>query len=129
MIDFKLLDEDETVRIMSCLHQFVKKLDEKNIFTINVWFPDDANKKFNSNTPENGFLIFEKYKNEYTNEMLIKQVDKIIKKKLVPIEIIKNGVGLFYALPRESVFEEKDLRNVIILEAESVIPKVDDFYL
>ena len=129
MEDFKLLNEDETCRIMSCLHQFIKKLDETNIFTINVWFPDDANKKFNSHTPESGFLIFDKYEYEYTNEILIEKIKKINKNKLITVEIIKNGVGLFYALPKESVFEEKDLRNVTIIEAESAIPNVDDFYI
>lgn len=126
---FELLSEDETCRIMSCLHQYVKNLDGMNVFTINVWFPEDANKRFNSNTPDNGFLIFEKSENEYTNELLIKQANKIIKNKLVPIEIIKNGICLFYALPKESVFEEKDLRNVIILPVEDIIPNIDDFYL
>ena len=128
-MQFELLNEDETIRIMSCLNQFVKKNKNEKIFTITVWFPKDANKVFNSYTHENGFLIFDKDEFEYSNRFLIKKVKNIKKKKLIPIEIIKNGVCLFYALPKESIMEEKDLRNVIMLVSEEEIPELDKFYI
>jgi len=128
-MQFELLNEDETIRIMSCLNQFVKKNKNEKIFTITVWFPKDANKVFNSYTHENGFLIFDKDEFEYSNRFLINKVKNIKKKKLIPIEIIKNGVCLFYALPKESIMEEKDLRNVIMLVSEEEIPELDKFYI
>lgn len=119
---FELLD------IMSCLRQHLKSTElPKEPFVITIWYSDIANKYLKSNTPSNSYAIYNKNINKYTHPDIIKKAKDIWNSELVPIEVIQMEYGLFYALPKKAIFE-KNIKNMLLLEAEESIPKLNDFY-
>ena len=124
-----VLSEDELFKIMSCLEQFVNatELVKDEFYVISIWFPNIANKYFNSNTQANEYMIRIKYENNYTKKNLRDMAKKIHNNGLVPIEIIQDSGAYFYAIPKIFI-ETKNLRTTIILPAEHSIPQIKDFF-
>ena len=124
----KLLSTDELFRIMSCLEQFVNttELSKDKFYVISVWYPNIANKFFNSNTQPNEYMIRIKYEENYTQKNLIAHAKQIYNRDLIPIEIIQDSGAYFYAIPKIFI-ETKNLRSTIILPAEHSIPLVKHF--
>lgn len=125
----KSLSESQFFGIMDCIAYFCsyshKEEEYKNFFVISIWFPDVANKRFNSNTPPNGYLIKPRFEENFTSEKLLSHAKKIWSKGLIPIEVVKNDGASFYAIVKSEYYN-----GIVIspmLNAESIIPKVEDF--
>ena len=126
---FAILTENELLKIMSCLEQFVNntKLPQDKFYVISVWYPNIANKFFNSNTQPNSYMIIIKYEDNYTQKNNLDHAQQIYNQKLIPIEIVQDIASYFYAIPKIFI-ETKNLRTVLILPAEHSIPSIEDFY-
>ncbi len=118
---FRSLSEDEKYAIMSCIEQFCRRYQDKTkFFCIQVWFPEDANKRYKSNTPSNGFLIQPKLEENYVNKDLLAHAKKLWDANLVPIEVIRDGMSVFYAVSREDVIT--GIFEYMMAYAEDTIP-------
>jgi hypothetical protein len=130
---FLSLTTEEVYAIMNCIIQFKKRSipqhenikTGKTFFCIQVWFPADANARYNSNTPKSGFLIQPKLEENFVSQELLQHAKALWEYELVPIEIIRNGRAIFYALPRREIFDGEI--NSMMLMAEGDIT-LDDFY-
>jgi hypothetical protein len=125
----KNLTVDQFFGIMDCVDHFCSySFNEeiyKNFFTISIWFPDIANKKFNSNTPPNGFLIKPRIEENYTSEKLLSHAKKIWDKGLIPVEVVKTDGASYFAVIKSEYYSGKI--DSPMLNAETTIPSVKDF--
>lgn len=127
---FRDLTENEKYRIMNCISQFSRSVPidrtGKTFFCIQVWFPDDANAIFKSNTPSNGFMIRPKLKENFVSKDLLEHAEALWEYQLVPIEINREGKAAFYALPREEILTG-NIKSVILYAESNNMPTLDNF--
>lgn len=125
----KLLDENELLKIMSCLEQFVliTSLPKNQFYVISIWYADIANRFFQSNTQPGSYVIIIKYENNYTKPNIVNHAKNIYNRNLIPIEIIQCTGAYFYAIPKVCI-ETKQLRMTLLLPAEHSIPKIESFF-
>ena len=123
---FRRLTEEESYSIMSCIEQFCRRdFDKTKFFCIQVWFPDDANKRYNSNTPSNGFLIQSKLEENYVNKDLLTHAKSIWDAGSVPVEINRDNRSAFFAVSRKDVLANTDHFEYMMAYAEDGIPVFD----
>lgn len=116
--------------IISCIEQKIRdtKKFPKTFFVISVWFPDVANKYLKSNTPDDGFCIIYKLEENYTMQDIVDHAKKIWEAGFIPVEIVQNTGGVFYATPRLPILQ-KTGEEIALIDAEYDIPTLDDFYV
>lgn len=124
MLNPSSLNDKEILEIMDVLDQ---NISERESFdrphNIMVWFSEAANRNFNLNIPKDCYYVYHR-----TLRQMSKKAKDLVKdlwdRGLVLIEIIKrDGDGLKYVLPRNSVVR-KNLEDVILipLDSDNVTP-------
>jgi hypothetical protein len=125
---FQRLSNEQLYSIMNCIEQFIQrgKFDKtgKTFFCISVYFSADANKRYKSNTPPDGYLIQPKLTENYVNKALLAHAMELWNANLVPIEVYRDGRGAFFALPRKEVLSGNLVH--MMAYAEEKIPDFED---
>lgn len=120
---FRRLTEEEEYSIMSCIEQFCREdFDKTKFFCIQVWFPEEANKRFNINTPPNGFRIQPKLEENYVNKELLTHAKKLWDTGSVPVEIVREGTSAFFAVSHKDVLANAEHFEYMMAYAEDSVP-------
>lgn len=133
------LSPTEIADIMSCLHQHCLRRSEGCDFhSLMVLFPEAANAYFNAKTkpgeyssggsPEAIYCIKVKLVDNFRYPEVLAHAQALWAAGFIPIEVTRLDGSAFYAIPQEAYFN-RDLRNVMIVYAETIIPPVNDCYL
>jgi len=142
--DYFILSDDEYYNVTNCIKQHIKrnynlnklnttlktKLNELNEpYAITVWFPDMANKYLNSKTNDGELCILTKKINGYSNEENIKKIKLIFDNELVPIEILKDNQGYFFAFPKYKIdlIYKNPYEHLELISVEYDIPDISNF--
>jgi len=120
--DVPVLTRHQQADILSVVQQNLRRYPlTNNIVSVSVWFPDIANAMLNSNTPANGYYVFQKSIQKYTMPDIIAKIKEIWDEELLPIEVVQAEGAYFYAIPLN------DYNVTTMLPAEQHIPSLDDF--
>jgi hypothetical protein len=86
-----------------CIHNHIKTRIENGIYIIAVFFPDMADKILNHYVEEGQLCVAPKEIFQYANLENRAHVQKIWDSGYVPIEIMKNGCGIFFGIAKASI--------------------------
>lgn len=131
MEDFELSYEDY-YKILSCIKQFIQQQKPQipplsyGPYVITVWYSDEANKYLKSNTKPGEFCICIKNPNGYNNMENRQKIKSIWDANLIPVEIIKDSQGLFFAFANFCLRDE-NIHKLNLICAENSIPTIEDF--
>lgn len=95
----------ELADILSCIKQFLRAKEMPKVcHVLTVWDSESANLYLNSNTQPGDYCIVLKTKQGYSDQENLTKIDRLWNNGLYPVELIRDGVGLFYSVPKIVMF-------------------------
>lgn len=110
--------------VCSCIMQFCKEEEERikpcyGIYVFTVWFPDAAKEFLDINISDDQLTIMQKEIYQYKMLCNREHVQRIWDNGFIPVEIMKNGGGIFFGIPK-SIIERKQYDSIVLEEMENI---------